>query len=503
MRLSEKYLTKDLTGDRFCHQFLLGPECIDTLPDWKIVRVSESLILTAHPELSIEQVTGGCKSITLIGYILDPRDPQKDNVGILQSLLAEFSTLEQLISATACLGGRWVIIAGDADQTILFNDALGLRQVFYTVPDYLEGLWIMSQPGILAWLKNLNVDAAALDFINSDEVRNHPEYRWPGTATAFNEILHLLPNHCLNLTTGKCSRYWPTSPIEARGLDEGADEAIAILQGLMAAASNRFDLVLGMTAGYDSRIVLAASRNFLDNLSGITVRQRGMTDSHQDLVIAARLLGRLGLRHKIVKALPSMSDAFSTRFKENVFLAHDHYGPDAEALLNCYDRQKVVVTGSGAEVTREPFRKRIDANKKHYTAQDLSQLQWMGSNHFAIQSFQQWLDGRGEPYNIHLLDLFSWEQSHGNWLAGTQMEFDIAWRDIFTPFNCRELLVCLLSVDECYRSAPDYTVFKLLIEKMWPELMREPINPQNSNKKRKPRSILRTVKSVVKSRLGR
>ena len=83
------------------------------------------------------------------------------------------------------------------------------------------------------------------------------------------------------------------------------------------------------------------------------------------------------------------------------------------------------------------------------------------------------------------------------------MEFDIAWRDIFTPFNCRELLVCLLSVDERYRSAPDYTVFKLLIEKMWPELMNEPINPQGSHKKLGPSRVLRKVASAVKNKLAR
>jgi len=503
MRFSEQDFQGDLSGDRFRHQFLLGPEFVDTLAGWKNVKVSESLMLTAHPELTVEQVSNGCKSITLIGYILDPKCPQKDNVGIMQSLLAGGATIEHMISATARFGGRWVIVASDGEQTVLFNDALGLRQVFYTVPDYQEGLWVMSQPGILAWLKKLNIDGAALNFIDSYEVRNHPEHRWPGSATAFREIEHLLPNHCLNLSTGKCRRYWPLAPTKARELDDGVDEAIKILQGLMAAATNRFDLVLGMTAGYDSRIVLASSKKVLNKLSAITVRQGRMPDTHQDLVIATRLLGEIGIRHDIVKALPYMSAAFSKTFKENVFLAHDHYGPDAEAILDCCGRKKVVVTGSGAEVAREPFGKRIDRNKRHYTARELAKLQWMGDNQYAVQSFQKWLDEFDESCGIHMLDLFSWEQSHGNWLAGTQMEFDIAWRDIFTPFNCRELLVCLMSVEERYRSSPDHKLFKMLIEKMWPELMSEPINPQDDNKKRGFRKVLRKTASAGRKRLAR
>ena len=94
---------------------------------------------------------------------------------------------------------------------------------------------------------------------------------------------------------------------------------------------------------------------------------------------------------------------------------------------------------------------------------------------------------------VKLLDLFEWEQGHGNWLAMTQLEFDIAWREIITPYNCREVLTIFLSVDECYRRAPDYTLFHRLIDKLWPEVMQEPINPR-------PRQSLRQrLKSVVRS----
>jgi hypothetical protein len=228
-----------------------------------------------------------------------------------------------------------------------------------------------------------------------------------------------------------------------------------------------------------------------------------MPDTHQDPVVAARLLGRLGIHHDIVRAQPYMSATFSKTFKENVFLAHDHYGPDAEAILDCYGRKKMVVTGSGAEVARIPFQKRIDRSGQHYTARDLARLQWMGDNKYAVQNFQQWLDEFDEPCKVHLLDLFSWEQSHGNWLAGTQMEFDIAWRDIFTPFNCRALLVCLMSVDERYRRSPDHKLFKILIEKMWPELMSEPINPQDGTMKHGSRTVMRKTASAVRNGLAR
>jgi hypothetical protein len=312
--------------------------------------------------------------------------------------------------------------------------------------------------------------------------------------------VHLLPNHALDLCDNSCQRYWPTRPLPETAFADGLARAADLLRGLMRAAGQRFELVIGMTAGMDSRIVLAASRDIQAELEGVTIRQGRMPDDHQDLVVAARLLGELGIPHRVLKASPGMSAEFSRAFKQNVFLAHDHYGPDAEAILGCFGRRKVVVTGSGAEVARESFRTRIDATKGTFSATELAALQWMGEHEFAVNSFNQWLDGVGELHNVHMLDLFCWEQAHGNWLAATQMEFDLAWRDIFTPFNCREFQEIMLAVDKRHRGSPDNRIFRGLIETLWPALLDEPINPAKSRGRGRLRNMGRRVKSGIRRR---
>jgi hypothetical protein len=81
---------------------------------------------------------------------------------------------------------------------------------------------------------------------------------------------------------------------------------------------------------------------------------------------------------------------------------------------------------------------------------------------------------------VNTLDLFEWEQECGSWLAMTELEFDIAWRDIFTPFNNRELLMATLSTPTRWRKGPDYPLFRRLIERLWPELLQYPINPHRT-----------------------
>ena len=502
MTLIEKDLGGDYSADRFINQFILGPVFVDGLVGWKRVPVNDRLKLTVHPGLDVEQVREAEKAITIIGYVLDPLCPEAGNADIATALMASYDGLERLIRATEGLGGRWILIATDGAQTVVFNDALGLRQVFFTTTEFRHGFWAMSQPGLLAWLLKLPVDDDAMAFFDSYEVRKYPEYRWPCAASAFSGIRRLLPNSYLDVGTAKEQRFWPTAPLGHRVLEEAVERAAGLLEGLMDAAYHRFDLVHGMTAGYDSRTVLAAARKHRACIRAITVRQGLMPDDHRDLLVPARLLEKLDIPHTVIKAMPFMSGSFSKAFKENVYLAHDHYGPDAEAILAHFSRQKVVVTGSGAEVVKSPFRERIDGRKSGYTGGDLASIQWMGGNGFAVRHFSEWLEKIGDPYDIHLLDLLAWEHLDGSWLAATLLEFDIAWRDTFTPFNCRALLGCLLSIDERYRKAPDYKVFRALVGTMWPELLDEPFNPESGTGSRQhPAPWWRRTKKMLRRRI--
>jgi hypothetical protein len=222
-----------------------------------------------------------------------------------------------------------------------------------------------------------------------------------------------------------------------------------------------------------------------------------MSDDHPDLTIPDRLLSRLGLVHEAIRAEPTMTSEFRRRYDAAVYLAHEHYGPDAEVLARRFSRRTAALTGSGAEVGRCSFRKDLPlSGYRTIQPRHLARLQRMGREPFAIRHLAAWLSDAALRHNVKLLDLFEWEQGHGNWLAMTQLEFDIAWREIITPYNCRVVFTTLLGVDERYRRAPDYRLFRKLIGQLWPELLQEPINPQG---RQTPFSTLRAaIRSLPK-----
>lgn len=382
------------------------------------------------------------------------------------------------MEATFRLGGRWLLIAQQGNHSFLFNDPMGLRQAFYTDKERTDGnLWVMSQAGMAAERLGLTMDPLARDYVNRRLSKGHTEYMWPGSSSPFREIRHLLPNHYLDLGTGCCYRFWPNEPLVPLTFDEAVERLSKRLPQLIEAAANRFDLVLGMTAGIDSRLVLAASKSIRQELSYVSVKQVGMQTDHADLMIPANLLRKLELPHEVIHVQPGMSDAFREVYDKSVFLAHAHYGPDAEALLGHFGRAKVAVTGSGSEICRGDARFGISFLENKPSPEFLAREHIGGLHPFTIQNVQEWCAAAPHDCGIELLDLFEWEQGSGNWLAMTQLEFNIAWRDIFTPFNCRDVLISLLAVPEQYRVSPACRIYHELIGRLWPEVMNEPVNP--------------------------
>lgn len=486
------------------NQFVLGPNVIDNYPNWKKLSIGSSLKLTSHPDLNVYQACRDANSITLLGFILDPEDPVKSDKDIIEDFVSTPFDCDTFFESTFRFGGRWILIVNDGRKIVLFNDPAGLRQVFHTDPEYIRELWCASQPGIIAKILDFQMDKEAVEFFNSYEVRKNSEFRFPYYSSPYKEIKHMLPNHSLDLQKALCHRIWPTQPLEELSFEEALDKSLSTLKGLMKAASNRYELALSLTAGFDSRIVLAVSKEISDKLSYMTVRQNDKHEKDSDVVIPSILLSKLGLNHHVINSSNIIDERFLSIFIKNVPLPHLIYAPDAYAILNSFQQNKVVVTGSACEIARWSERSHVPQSRwEKVTPLDLSKIQRMGKNRFAMDHFHNWLSELGETYNFNTIDLFDWEQGHGNWLAMCQLEFDAAWKEIFTPFNCRSLLVTLLSVNDKYRKPPGYKIFKEMIIQSWPELLDVPINPGKKKnlltltKRYTPTFIKKTVKHFM------
>jgi hypothetical protein len=459
------------------NQFILGPVVPDGYDNWKKTNIRDSLVATTHPTLDVNQVSFNGVTLTSLGYLLDPHHPRATDTDILESLSKGEGTFESIVARTASLGGRWVLIYDDGTNTFLLNDATGLRQVYYTYDENPGPVWCASQAKILAKLLNLQIDSEASEFIQclEDYRKANPTSRigfwWPGMGSPYKEVKHLPPNHYLDLNSGSKHRFFPTNKLEPISLDGAIKELTPLIRGMLEATSNRFDdLTMLITAGLDSRVLLAACRPFAKDISYLTIDYQ--FGNKADVSVAGRVLSALNLPHDITVANSAPSPEFRDLYEKHSLLVNDSYVANAESLLPFLARKRVAITGNNASIFTCYYRlPRLTASIKQLTPELLSRLTPEVLNHpYALQEFREWMDGLGNTYNYNVLDLFCWEQDAGNWLADWSSAYDLVWKDFVVPFNSREILVNFLRVEEKDRKQPQKELNKKLVSHMWPDV---------------------------------
>jgi len=458
-------------GERLLYrsQFVLGPRFVDTLPTWRRVELTRGLRLSAHPDLSVARAAvGGC-SVTLLGFALDPFHAAATNADIAHGLAEDLAAGIDVFQRPATLGGRWVMIADDGRTARLFHDPIGLRQVYYTDVGRTGALWCASQPAIVAATLGLpaNEDALALF---TRYPRPDQEHRLPVQLSSHAGIKRLLPNHYLDLSSGRIERYWPVRPFEPIELADCLEKSAVILDGLMDSAARRFPLAISMTAGRDSRLVLASARRVAAQASYITVAKPSQPAADREA--PARLLGRLGLRHEIIPWPAQVDEEFAKTFRQNVTTPHEVYVPEAFAVFRYNQLTKVGVTGSAVELARPRWRDSRLGRDKSPTAERLTENAKFGDSGLVIEAYRGWLERVPTFKDPDVMQLSRWET--GSWLATAQQEFDVAWQDILAPFNNRLLITTMLSLDRRLRWGPRYLFFEELMRTLWPEVLTEP-----------------------------
>ena len=468
---------------RYRRQFVLGPRYLELVPSsWERLMLRDDLFLSAHPELHARRLARGGRSLTLLGYVIDPDHPDADDRAILDRLLdriQEEDSFRDWVKHTDRLGGRWVMIADHGEELTLLHDAMGLRQVYFTDVSLTQELWCASQPGILAEALGLQLDPTAVsEFMESTAYRIWEDRVWPAAASPYREVIRLSPNNSLDLETGHADRYWPSEALGTRSLEDGARSAAELLRRLIQSASCRFELAHSISAGWDSRLVLAGSKEVAGGVHYFTLDR---LENLADVTVTPRLLESLGLEDNIVVVASEMNDEFERVYRKNVTEAHELNGRFAQALSDVYPQGRVCMTGNAAEITRARFR--LPAGETEITARWLARFtsfqfpDQLERITFVTKAWERWLSGLGDTYDVNPLDLFYWDHWAGNFAATNQLELDIVY-DTFTPYSCRALLATMLSVDESFRDHDHPVLYEEMIRLLWPEVLDEPVNPE-------------------------
>jgi hypothetical protein len=136
---------------------------------------------------------------------------------------------------------------------------------------------------------------------------------YPVGLTADPDIRRLLPNHYLDLQEWRAIRHWLATPPE-RASNKGAlDHVETIAKQLkkhVEAVTKRHHTYMGLTAGRDTRMILACCRPFVHNMTFYTFHHQDSPKESavHDLSVSREIAKRLRLSLKVLPIVPPTED---------------------------------------------------------------------------------------------------------------------------------------------------------------------------------------------------
>jgi hypothetical protein len=457
---------------RYRRQYILSPRPIDCNFLNSAYSLKDNITLYAHVDLKVTMAASSDIRLVLLGDLFDYEYPEKDNEELLYDMIhADFSVFLEKISKYA---GRFVIIYISSQKVYLLTDAAASRKVYYCRQN--EGVYCASQPHLLASTLTLQYtrNPSKLSFYDSFDFTRLNNSNI-GNTTMYDEIFQLIPNHYLDYSDNTSTRFWPFQKINILPLDEVVDKCAKMLKGYITGFSNRYKLMLPVTGGKDSRLLLSATYDIRNDLFYYINKEEQMSDTSHDITIPSSLLPKLNLDFHILKPYIEIDEEF-----RKIYFANNPYGNEKylPIIYNYYKNfsDRINLPGIFVNIAEDVY----EVYGKKISPQVLAELIQVETYDYAEPYYSEWLKGCQElceKCNINVLNLLYWEERIANWGTQIQLDKDIAQEDII-PYNSRLLIETMLSADLKYREKHDFIIFCRMTRKLWPETLQAPCNPE-------------------------
>jgi hypothetical protein len=440
-------------------------------PGWTSTELGPSLYLSHCSELSV-------------GTVTDRRGVRWWLLGIaLQSERDAASPLAQLgdhdrgdlLDTYRSWAGRWVLV-GDSR---LHLDACGILGCYYRTihRDRSAELWASSSPALISALPG-----------RERIERRAPRLRWgkglewyPPPRSGFPGISRLLPSQILSLVP-KAERRVTARPLLVEGRKQTYDQTLDVLEeNLVTPLSHLRErseaMWLPLTAGYDSRLILAASRRAELPLQTFTQEFPLMPSGDRNL---PPLIARdLGYEHRFIRA------GRLSRQRQELF--------DAHTAENCVEIDRRFVARRQWEALPSPAIILRGASLTRCTDQrvipkpveDVLELivhrfhldEYQRDSYAHFDGIAEWLDwiARTPPAGMDWHDRFFVEQDTGGWVSAVEQALDVTAYERVYIANSHSYISNAMTLPKDLRRSSRHHVD--LIRRMAPEFLGFPFNP--------------------------
>ena len=293
-----------------------------------------------------------------------------------------------------------------------------------------------------------------------------------GTLTAHRDVHRLLPNHYLDLGTWTTHRYWPRPGDFAVWRDKAtaAKSAAQALRAFANAGCDEFRIAATLTAGFDSRLLVASCHERLERCYFFTIE----TDAKLDVEMSQVIAKRFGLAHHIVP--PRLATAEQMAIWDRVVGDCMIEAPrSTHPTLGDLTDVDAIYTGMYGEVGRcRLYRQDLHViNQAHIDARFVIDRLTLPPHPELIENITVWLQGLAGQPNSVILDIAFHELKFGVWAMG-QRPMTNSIKLNLLPIAQRKVLDAFIGVAPAEKGTSG--LFPTIIENLWPELLQVPIN---------------------------
>lgn len=449
----------------FPGQFLISRDGDSRLDHWPARRLG-GWLLQHCPTLPLASLVDARGEVVgwLLGYpIMDGGQVAADSVSV-PAPENDVTFADRLESTVAALAGRFAVVALGG----------GIERVYLDPAGQLPVVYAPSQGRVGASLRLVRNAAAPEDPLEGVlDVRGRGQF-YPFGLTPDRAVGRLLPNHFLELSDFSCHRHWPRDGAMA-GEGQGNPESTVVslarkLRDNVGAMAEAFPLQMSLTAGRDSRTLLAAARPYAREVMFFTTAIPDAV-AQLDCHVAEALAGRFSLSHRILPwqaPEPDELEAWQRRVGHCVAGRTWH----SVRTLRQLDPDRVFLPGTCAEVGRAYYWRRADLERDGLGPDEALARLGLPRSPILVEAARGWLAELPASRRTEILDLLYLEQRLGCWAGPAQLGHLQATRVM--PFADRRVFSLM------FRLPPDYRYRQRLprdlIRVLWPDLDRLPFN---------------------------
>jgi hypothetical protein len=461
-------------------QFVLCRDAAFIPPSWH-TRELGSWKLGVHPILPVVtlQTSDGAPIGWLVGYAIAPTGRMvTDRLTVPCTRPVWCDAFEDAIYT---LGGRWIALLLTRPAQRVYLDAAGSMAAVYSPAHQM----VSSTTTLVPYSRGCDDDVDLLRAVGIPD-RNA---LLPFGLTSRKRVSRVLPNHYLDLDEWATRRHWPVDPLVTDvDPERAATRVAAVVKRHVAAVVAARSAYAALTAGYDSRMIVACAREHVDRLQMITFDLPEAT-ARIDCEVATHLARQLRLSHRVLPFVEPTREQLDEWVWRTGSEIGETRGRAWTATYRRLDPSRAEITGQAGELCRASYW-RAARRPRDASIDDILRVLEVPATPRMIELAAQWVRGVRARDTIQLYDFLYIEQWLGCWAGVLPYAEPTATAFRLYPLVHRETFTQMLRLPNEWKVNEQFP--KDVIRAQWPELLRAPFNRLLG-----PRHYMRQVKRRV------